>query len=138
MVKIWRPLADPTEVREGAPDLDVGVGQLPELGLEGLRVSVRVEVAVLLPPLPPAACQSVDDLPDEIRLDAAARRVAIERSGQATWQEAVEAFELDYLTTLFRRTAGNVSEAARLAGVSRGHLHRRIKQLDLDPASFRT
>ena len=40
------------------------------------------------------------------------------------------------------RTDGSVlivddSETARLAGLSRGHLHRKVRQLGLDPERFR-
>ncbi|MEO0478790.1 MAG: response regulator [Planctomycetota bacterium] len=53
------------------------------------------------------------------------------------YHEALHAFELEFFSSLFRSTRGNVSEAARRAGLSRGHLHRKVKQLGLDPARFR-
>ncbi len=53
------------------------------------------------------------------------------------YSNALHDFERRYLEDLFRRTGGNVSEAARLAGLSRGHMHRKVKQLGLDPAEFR-
>ncbi len=52
-------------------------------------------------------------------------------------QDAVQVFERQYLQELMRQTRGNVSEAARLAGISRGHLHRKLKSLGLDPDGFR-
>ncbi|MBK8974336.1 MAG: sigma-54-dependent Fis family transcriptional regulator [Planctomycetes bacterium] len=53
------------------------------------------------------------------------------------FQAAVADFERRYLEELFERTGGNVSEAARLAGLSRGHLHRKARQLGVDPVRFR-
>ena len=41
-------------------------------------------------------------------------------------------FERDYWTTLLAECGGNVSEAARRAGVSRVHLYRMLKRSQLD------
>jgi transcriptional regulator of acetoin/glycerol metabolism len=40
----------------------------------------------------------------------------------------VRAWEQEYLAGLLRRTAGNVSEAARRAGIDRVHLYRLLKK----------
>ena len=52
-------------------------------------------------------------------------------------KEAARVFEAIYLTELFERTAGNVSLAARIAGVSRPNLHRKITDLGIDVTQFR-
>ncbi|MFH2001522.1 MAG: sigma-54 dependent transcriptional regulator [Planctomycetota bacterium] len=79
----------------------------------------------------------VDDLPEEIRSNtrASVRRAVLDR--MTSFQDAQRAFEIDYLSALFERTEGNVSKAAQLAGISRQNLHRRIKQLGLDPDLYR-
>ncbi|MGA0870517.1 MAG: helix-turn-helix domain-containing protein, partial [Planctomycetota bacterium] len=56
---------------------------------------------------------------------------------QLTYPDALLRFERDYLAALFARTAGNITEAARLAGLSRGHLHRKARQVGVDAEPFR-
>src|SRR5690606_22479584 len=79
----------------------------------------------------------VHDLPEEVLGGSRTRREQVLRAGSLTWEEAITGFERDYLTDLFRRTRGNISEAARIAAISRGHLHRKVKQLGIDPEEFR-
>lgn len=74
---------------------------------------------------------TVDDLPQELR--AAVPSAA----GEREYEAAIARFDRSYFTSLLARWHGNVTEAARAAGLSRGHLHRRIRELDIDPASFR-
>jgi len=52
-------------------------------------------------------------------------------------REALRIAEILYLTELFRRTGGNVSLAARIAGISRPSMHRKIHDLGIDVDSFR-
>jgi DNA-binding NtrC family response regulator len=52
-------------------------------------------------------------------------------------REALGVYERKYLLDLLRRTGGNVSEAARLAGVSRVSLLGRLSHFRIDPAGFR-
>jgi two-component system, NtrC family, nitrogen regulation response regulator NtrX len=47
-------------------------------------------------------------------------------------KEAREAFERRYLTELLINTQGSVSETARLAGLERTHLYRKLKSLNID------
>ncbi|MBL8731197.1 MAG: sigma-54-dependent Fis family transcriptional regulator [Planctomycetes bacterium] len=71
----------------------------------------------------------VADLPTEIAettstaLDAAA--------GEDGYEAARERFDRLYFEALLRRSGGSVTEAARQAGLSRGHLHRRLRDLGL-------
>ncbi|WP_044413655.1 sigma-54-dependent transcriptional regulator [Thiomicrospira microaerophila] len=46
---------------------------------------------------------------------------------------AKERFESAYFKQLLHETAGNVSEAAKRAGVERTHLYRKLKTLEIDP-----
>ncbi|MEE9394901.1 MAG: sigma-54 dependent transcriptional regulator [Planctomycetota bacterium] len=55
----------------------------------------------------------------------------------APFREAVTAFEAQYLLRLLRSVQGNVSEAARRAGISRPTLHAKIQSLGIDPDEFR-
>jgi two-component system response regulator HydG len=52
-------------------------------------------------------------------------------------KEARERFERLYLEELLRRCQGNVSEAARRAGLGRASLHEKINKLGLEPDAFR-
>ena len=65
---------------------------------------------------------------------------APESSGEEDWlplKDAVAGFEAGYLNRLLRETRGNISEAARRAGVSRPTLHAKLGQLGIDAARFR-
>lgn len=48
-------------------------------------------------------------------------------------KEAKEQFEAAYLSQLLRETGGNVSETAKLSGVERTNLYRKLKSLNIDP-----
>ncbi len=47
-------------------------------------------------------------------------------------REARARFEKLYIREALRRCGGNVSQAARLLGVERSHLHRKLRQLDVE------
>lgn len=81
----------------------------------------------------------IADLPEEIRsaVGSAAEQVPLDLT-QLTYPDALLRFERDYLAALFERTAGNITEAARLAGLSRGHLHRKARQVGVDAEPFRS
>jgi DNA-binding NtrC family response regulator len=77
-----------------------------------------------------------DDLPEELRT-AGRARVMKGFGGVVEYEHALVAFERDYITSVLQRVNGNISEAARLAGLSRGHLHRKVKQLGIEADEFR-
>lgn len=52
-------------------------------------------------------------------------------------QQAVQQFEGGYLKQLLSETGGNVSQAARQAGIKRPALHRLLQKHKLDPSQFR-
>jgi len=77
------------------------------------------------------------DLPDELKTAGRARFVG-PYGGVVEYEHALTAFERQYLSGVLQRAHGNMSEAARVAGLSRGHLHRKVKQLGIDPDVYRT
>jgi DNA-binding NtrC family response regulator len=46
-------------------------------------------------------------------------------------------WERGYITDLLRQTRGNVTKAAELARISRPNLHKKIRALGIDPATFK-
>ncbi|MBN2491203.1 MAG: sigma-54-dependent Fis family transcriptional regulator [Planctomycetes bacterium] len=79
----------------------------------------------------------LEDLPAELRLDMGGAAVSPTASG-LPFEAARRAFERDFFERLLEETAGNVSEAARRAGISRPNLYRRLKETGLDPGAFKT
>jgi len=55
----------------------------------------------------------------------------------ASFAQARERFEQDYLSSLLKTTGGNVSQAARLAGRNRSEFYKLLRRHDLDPAQYR-
>ncbi|MHC4601236.1 MAG: sigma-54-dependent transcriptional regulator [Planctomycetota bacterium] len=74
---------------------------------------------------------TVDALPEDVR---ATRAPAV---APPPYAEARGDFERRYVEDLLRAANGNVSKAARLAGISRPSLHARIKELELDTAQYK-
>ncbi len=74
----------------------------------------------------------VSDLPAEI-VDPRFTEV----SAQSPFKDAVQEFERSYLVRLLENAKGNITEVARVSGLSRGHLHRKIKQLGIEAEGFR-
>jgi len=50
-----------------------------------------------------------------------------------TLRDARDRFEKDYLEYHLQRTGGNVAELAKLSGMERTHLYRKLKQLGINP-----
>jgi len=84
-----------------------------------------------------AAELGVDDLPEELRGSTTRVAPTAASIGQIPFQDALQSFEREYFVRLFGHTHGNVTEAARIAELSRGHLHRKVRQLGLDPEAYR-
>ena len=81
----------------------------------------------------------IDDLPDEV-VSAAGRQVTAAGDGDGFFSrraEHVARFERQYISDLLARHHGDVSAAAREAGIPRGTLYRLMKGHGLDAATFR-
>ncbi len=55
----------------------------------------------------------------------------------ASRADTLDDAERDYLVSLLQENSGNVSQAARQAGMSRQGLHKLLKKHDLDATDFR-
>ncbi len=75
-------------------------------------------------------CIGTGDLPAEVRGGEAV-------SGPTDYEASRRQFDQAYFSALLVRAGGSVTEAARLSGLSRGHVHRRLKELGIEPASAR-
>jgi DNA-binding NtrC family response regulator len=75
------------------------------------------------------------DLPPELR--SAPRPLSAPVAAGLPFETARRAFEREFFARLLHETRGNVSEAARRAGISRPNLYRRLKETGLDPADFK-
>lgn len=73
------------------------------------------------------------DLPPEVRGATA----AAETEGD-DYEAARTRFDRIYFENLLRRCGGSITEAAQRAGLSRGHLHRRLRELGCDAEAART
>ena len=73
-----------------------------------------------------------EHLPEVIR-----ERGPVQRRELGDYKEALAAFEMEFFLDLMRATSGNVSEAARRAGMSRPTLHAKLQRLRVDPDRFR-
>lgn len=69
------------------------------------------------------------DLPDQLPAGHEAGEPSSRESHD--YQNAKEDFERHYFSGLLDQADGNVSQAARLAGLSRQHLHQKIKELGI-------
>ncbi len=137
-------------MREGAADFITKPFKTEAL-LEKIAVALRKTAPAR--PAPPPIDPPLDRVPEHVVdreppprpltafLREAARahgiQIAETETGDLPMKEASRVFEAVYLTELFERTAGNVSLAARIAGVSRPSLHRKIADLGIDVTRFR-
>jgi DNA-binding NtrC family response regulator len=75
----------------------------------------------------------VGDLPPELRSpDPEDATAADDR-----YEAARERFDRIYFTNLLMQVGGSITAAAQRAGLSRGHLHRRLRDLGCDPTAAR-
>jgi DNA-binding NtrC family response regulator len=54
-----------------------------------------------------------------------------------SWQEALKGFNQEYLVELMQASQGKVYLAAKLSGIHRGDLYKRLKRYGVDVESFR-
>jgi DNA-binding NtrC family response regulator len=62
---------------------------------------------------------------------------SVEQPYRKAREIALSDFERRYFTRLLRRTEGNLSEAARLAGLDRSNLRRALARLGMRPEEWR-
>jgi DNA-binding NtrC family response regulator len=74
------------------------------------------------------------DLPIDLRGEPAIMRIAPELK---PYTVAKEAFEVEYLKRLLRKSGGNISQAARMASIPRQNLYEKLKKYSLEPEPFR-
>jgi two-component system, NtrC family, response regulator AtoC len=74
----------------------------------------------------------IADLPDEVRGPDDP-----DQPGASGYEAARRRFDRIWFTEMLQRHRGNVTDAAAAAGMSRGHLHRRLKELGLDAGGAR-
>jgi transcriptional regulator of acetoin/glycerol metabolism len=75
-----------------------------------------------------------EDLPERSRASATAvlpRQASSWSAG--TYRNALRTFEKEYFSAILKRAAGNVSDAAALAGVHRATFYEKLKRLGLMP-----
>jgi len=63
---------------------------------------------------------------------------SLEPDTSMTISQGREAFEKAYITKLLKETKGNISEAARRAGIAWQNFQRKMKKYDIDAAIFRS
>jgi DNA-binding NtrC family response regulator len=86
-----------------------------------------IERAVVLDTVPPA----LDTHASEPATSNAARPVNLDESYRDATARAVAGFEQSYITALLTWSKGNISMAARKAGMDRMYLHRLVQRLGL-------
>ncbi len=75
----------------------------------------------------------IADLPSEVRGPLAGEA----HSTDDHYEAARERFDRIYFTNLLMQCGGSITEAAQRAGISRGHLHRRLRDLGCDATAAR-
>lgn len=77
-----------------------------------------------------------EDLPEELSMRPTNGRSAVTYSADLPFHEAkneaITVFEKEYLRDLLRRHGGNISQAARTAGIDRKTIHRMLTKYDLE------
>ena len=72
-----------------------------------------------------------------ISVDLIANALRNKTNNFLSFQEARDQFELDYLSKLLKLTAGNVSQAAKIANRNRTEFYKLLNRHHLQPESFR-
>jgi DNA-binding NtrC family response regulator len=129
LVKLFLRRAGSSITAVGGPNLERLVGYHWPGNVRELRNVVTRAVALS----PPNA--DFDALPIMLRPSAGAPDEPVAARADRPFQDAkaevVSRFEYEYLTDLMRRADGNVSQAARLAGLERKYLYRLLERAGL-------
>ncbi len=134
-----RHFLEGTRAERGARPLEFGVEAMVLLSAYSWPGNVREleNVVRRLAALAPGPEVRPEDLPPEVRAELEGVPAAGGEPGRAPLKKTLADVERRYLEELLESVGGNVSRAARLAGVSRPNLHRRLEALGLDPDRFR-
>ncbi|MEM9491406.1 MAG: hypothetical protein AAGC55_19835, partial [Myxococcota bacterium] len=115
------------------PDDEIGAAALPQQVLsDGRAASPRLTLPAISDTLPDTSDGDSPDGPDLRDL-----RWADSLAFREAKQQITDRFEREYTRRLLRLTAGNVSEAARRAGLDRANFRRLLQRLGVDPAQYR-
>jgi DNA-binding NtrC family response regulator len=129
LVRLFLARAGSSITEIGGPNLDKLLAYHWPGNIRELRNVISRAVALA----PPNA--DWDALPIMLRAtpgaDDGAQVVRADRPFQEAKAELIASFERDYLTDLMRRADGNVSQAARLAGLERKYLYRLLERAGL-------
>jgi len=125
-------VAKPIEIEDVLAKIDEARGKLAPAP-KGEQAVPAARPSSPAPPHPPRPLSA-------FLLEAAERRgIPLDpgEGGDLAYRKAARIFETLYFMDLFERTGGNVSLAARLAGISRPSLHRKIVDLEIDVNRYR-
>ena len=125
-------------------DLEVGVGPLQKIIVEHLADGFQKEHeidlrgdAMALQRLKEAAEKAKIELSQQMETTVNLPFITADQSGPKHLALTLTRAKFEQLVDdLIERTKGNVSQAARLSGISRQNLHHRIKQLGIDAVSW--
>jgi DNA-binding NtrC family response regulator len=73
-----------------------------------------------------------ESLPEDIKTGGAADEDFNGLSYSAAKKNIIDSFEKNYFASLLKKTGGNVSEAARIAGIDRKNLYDKLKKTGID------
>jgi len=79
----------------------------------------------------------IEEVNDDISSKLIEGRLEYPITVSIPFKQAKEQFKRHYLIRLLMLTKGNISEAAKIAGVERRHFHRLINQFKIDAEQFR-
>lgn len=79
----------------------------------------------------------LSDLPKPMQASTASASESVPMLAEISREEALDNADRQYLTALLRKHDGNISKAARQAGLSRQGMHKLLARHELDAADFR-
>lgn len=95
-----------------------------------------VERALILSPAANDSMVTPEELPPEVRGQKSIALHGTTEFFSLPLREAREFFERTYLLAQLQKFAGNISRAAVFVGMERSALHRKLRQLDVDPDTY--
>ncbi len=114
-----------------------------ENAIDALRTGVfdymtkPFEISALLETLQRGLEQRTQDREERKLRFLAEKRLQQDPLSSGGLADARRAFERTYLSELLRKTGGNITQAAKLARISRANLHKKIRALGLDTSQFK-